>query len=193
MLITKAGHTFASPINGTVIDVGCLGFDFSNEAVLHGADRVIAFDLGRCKSDNEKISFYQAAVSGRDGFVKYNTHEKRNSWNVSRNGVKSAVSFSISSIARHHSLSRVSLLKLDCEGAEVEILKSLPGWLEIDQISVEFHLHRWPLTEHEVDSVVDRIASSYDVVSHEKTQRNAQESPNYWDSLFVRKGYSYTI
>ena len=70
---------------------------------------------------------------------------------------------SIDNILKNHS--KVDLLKLDCEGAEKNIL--LNGDLDLlyrcDQISVEFHTFRdyFDITKKDVDKIVERLSGIF--------------------------------
>jgi FkbM family methyltransferase len=79
------------------------------------------------------------------------------------------------------------VVKLDCEGAEYEILKTWPGPIA-NQITVEFHDFTGanPDGEETYKEIFDHLGQWYDIVQHEKTKLNGIE--NYWDSLFVLKG-----
>jgi FkbM family methyltransferase len=78
------------------------------------------------------------------------------------------------------------VVKLDCEGAEYDILKEWPGPIA-NQITVEFHDFTGcnPAGEETYKEILAHLGQWYDVVQHEKTTLNNIE--NYWDSLFVLK------
>jgi FkbM family methyltransferase len=65
------------------------------------------------------------------GHTAFHDHERDTFW---------VESTTIPAILKHHKIKRVKLLKLDCEGAEFEILGTSAGWLHrVDAIRGEIH------------------------------------------------------
>lgn len=91
---------------------------------------------------------------------------------------------------REHEVDFWEVVKLDCEGAEYEILEEWPGPVA-RQITVEFHdrLGRNPEAEPEryYARLMERIGHWYDVILHRQTRPPWGGLPTYWDSLFVLK------
>jgi FkbM family methyltransferase len=94
--------------------------------------------------------------------------------------------FNIEQIMKETNVEFWEIVKLDCEGAEYEILKTWPGPIS-NQITVEFHDFTGsnPNGEETYTEILAHLGQWYDVVQHEKTKLNNIE--NYWDSLFVLK------
>lgn len=184
MLTTQAEHSFISPLFGTVLDIGCYGFEFSRSAIEHGASRVIALDLGPCRHPPAGVTFLRCALGDSTRMIEYSQPKKRNAWHVGGSdavikqlGVDDAFAFL--------RIEEVSLVKLDCERSELTLLELLPPVVE--QISVEFHLHLWPEDEPRIDGIMSRMSERYNIVQHDKTIRKSGEPANYWDTLMVRK------
>lgn len=184
MLTQASEHSFIAPLSGTVIDVGCYGFDFSKEAIVHGAERVVAFDLGECRNPPDGVTFLRCALGDSTKMIEYSKPAKRNAWHVG-GGDAVIKQLGVADAFEFFKIDEVSLVKLDCERSELTILELLP--LSVRQISVEFHLHVWPEDEATIDGILSRMSERYDVVQHEKTSRKLGENANYWDTLMVRK------
>jgi FkbM family methyltransferase len=186
MLTTKHGHSFLGPLSGVVIDVGCLGFDFSAAAIEAGASQVIAFDLEDLPPPpDSRIHFLQRAVTSLGGERRFIQEQKRNAWRLSPVGTHTTESCSLQDVLRDLSITEIDLLKLDCEGSELEILENLPDCVR--QISVEFHLHVWPKQKSRINHLIHHLSGKFDVIQHDLTQRFSGDKWNYWDTLLARK------
>ena len=81
-------------------------------------------------------------------------------------------------------ISHWDLVKLDCEGAEFEVLENWPGSTWADQISVEFHDFT-SLFRHN-DKYYEELFASlkpYRVRLHEITEIGPGKARGHWDSL----------
>lgn len=186
MLITEHGHTFVGPLSGVVIDVGCYGFDFSLAAIDHGASKVLCFDLEDLTPPPvDKLRFFPCAVTAGSHQRRFIQETKRNAWRLSPVGQHIVASTTLSAIMQSQNIDNVELLKLDCEGSELEILENLPDGIQ--QISVEFHLHVWPKQQRRVDHLIRSLSHRFHVVQHSITKRHSADKWNYWDTLLVKK------
>ena len=184
MLTAYGGHSFVTPLSGTVLDIGCYNFEFSKAALEHGASRVIAMDLGPCNNHPDGVTFLRCALGDSTKMVEYIRPKKRNAWHIG--GGDSVIrQLSVFDLFTFFQLYKVSLVKLDCERSELSILELLPPGVR--QISVEFHLHVWPEDEPRIDGIISRMSERYDIIQHVKTIRKTGEHANYWDTLMVRK------
>lgn len=138
---------------GTVIDVGAnVGLFALRVAPL--AERVLCFEpfpanfelLERNTKHLENVSRFRLAVSNTSGKASFHesVHNVGHSLHadVSRGDGEVAVEcVTLHDAMTAHAVSECSLLKLDCEGAEYQILESLPedAWGRIDRTCMEYH------------------------------------------------------
>ena len=78
------------------------------------------------------------------------------------------------------------IVKMNCEGAEYEILSAWPGPIS-RQIVVSYHEHYRPRGDAYIGGVRAHLSKWYAVVRHEKDARY-YAGPNYWDDVYVLKG-----
>jgi len=52
-------------------------------------------------------------------------------------------SITLDRLISRHQIEKVKLLKMDCEGAEYEIIHSFQGWDKIEHLAMEFHPVSW--------------------------------------------------
>lgn len=144
------GHTFfanrLSP-SSVVLDIGANRGNFAREIITHWGCIVHAVEptpaLAMKLQSIEGIHIHQMAISGVGGDVFFNidpTNSEASCMVTESNGSSiSVVGKTLGSLLNE--IGRVELLKMDVEGAEVEILNCTPDHLlqEIPQITVEFH------------------------------------------------------
>lgn len=193
MLTAIAEHSVLLPIDGVVIDVGCGTLDFARGVIAAGARHVIAIDP--CLSAQwsvtiPSVTFMRVALVG----LKSSEHEKfvecvdaecstlKRCWN---DGIPSRVMreydvpvATLGEVLERMCVACAGLIKLDCEGAEYEILEHWPGAVA-KQVSIEFHDHT---TGRDIDELPEAFAKHYRVVQHDSYERRGRVS--HWDSLF---------
>jgi hypothetical protein len=76
-----------------------------------------------------------------------------------------------------------ALVKLNCEGAEYDILKTWPGPIA-SQIVVSFHEHIGAHVGHNMDEIIAHLGQWYRTVQHVRDQRYCA-GWNFWDSVFT--------
>lgn len=76
---------------------------------------------------------------------------------------------------------RWDAVKLNCEGAELEILRTWPGPIA-KQICVSFHCHVWPEHAAQIPGILAHLGQWYDVVQHPWDERYSAGF-NYWDTV----------
>lgn len=101
----------------------------------------------------------------------------------------------IKTLMSHYSIEKFSAVKLDCEGAEYDILMNWPGPIA-NQISVEFHEHilLQPHSDEYYKKLVNHLSQWYEApVNFIKEKRHCLATPNYWDVLFRIKSQHGTV
>ena len=143
----------------TVVDVGANVGILSLYAVSRGAARVYAYEpnaqsfahLQRNIQQNRLDSVilpHRVAVTGRGGdVVKFPVESSAYGAILPDDttaGFELVPTTSLEHIMRDNHLDRVHLLKLDCEGAEYEIVGQTPGevWDRVDAVRLEYHRGR---------------------------------------------------
>lgn len=142
---------------GLVIDIGAGIGDFAIMAARrHPQARVLAFEpfpesaalLRRNLQLNQvdQVHLFAEAVGASDGYASLDTSSRssvqHNTVRVAAgDGTMAVTRRSLAEIIDRYAIDRCDLLKLDCEGAEFEILLSLDQALlaRIDRISLEYH------------------------------------------------------
>lgn len=147
--------------NACVVDVGAHRGFFALFAALNtGADaRIFSYEPS---SDNyaalcsnvkdagfaKKITAHHAAIAGKSGELTLHLGADINhslysdyALNEQNAGKETVKAFSLADIMEKHTGGRIDFLKLDCEGAEYEIVFSSPAdiWQQIGTIAMEFH------------------------------------------------------
>lgn len=182
--MTIAEHSFDAwrlPERPVVLDVGCRGFGFGDgiRQLRPGAQlfELDIDDLGTARD------YHRVGIAGYDGFGGISDHAEPFARKLIA-GHDIQV-YTLESFSRLHGVARWDIVKLDCEGSEFHALLGL-GAPIADQISVEFHpWGGWTFAD--VDRVVQRLSRWYVVERHVKTAMAGME-PNYWDSLFIKRG-----
>ena len=143
----------------TVIDAGSYTGDSAVYFATNGATRVIGLEPYKDNLDlalenvNElnnlgsRITLLQAALSTNDGMTDFKVFEDEPNGNriasyTDRPSTTiKAKTMTIDSIMREFGLERINVLKMNCEGAEYDIIESLTDKTAplIDEIYVEFH------------------------------------------------------
>lgn len=188
-----AEHSVLFPVNGPVLDVGCRSFAFSKEMARRG-HTVTALDPDPTVEDPHvaSIEFRRWALVGNPALTAPESRRFRmdpdpQARRLSHDGEVEVSAVNLMFLAGYCWVGHWGLVKLDCEGAEYDILLNWPGPIA-DQITVEFHEHVAPKAPEVYDAIIKHLGQWYDVVQHEKSLRHCLGTPNYWDSLFCLRG-----
>ncbi|MBX3027484.1 FkbM family methyltransferase [bacterium] len=159
------------PPGAVVIDVGAnIGMFALHVAADHGAARVLAFEpfpesfalLQRNAARNrlDAIQPIPLAIAGQAGTRELHMqgrHGVHSLFGTSGEAVRIECITLADALARYD-VARCDFLKLDCEGAEYEILLDAPSdaYARIRRIALEYH--DW-ITDHHHDELVRRLAA----------------------------------
>lgn len=168
------------PKKAYILDIGCRGFEFTDYFKQQGHN-VYSVDVDSFPGK----TYNQCAITGEDGFVHVVKTDDPQGTFVRPAYIQTDIrSYTLQSFSDEVGVKAWDLIKIDVEGSEYGIIKSLHAPIA-RQISIEFHLHTGKYTEQEVTEMVGHLAGlGYWPVKHEKTSEHGAGF-NYWDSLFV--------
>lgn len=192
-LIEICNHTFIASLldsNSTVVDLGANMGEFSQKISSIFLCYVFSVEpvpeLFAQISDGQKVRKFNFCISDKPGRIELlvptnrcasiyqNDKDEENRVILSR-GV------TLDDLLEEQNIQSVDLLKVDIEGAELDLFASItPDSLQrIKQVTVEFHDFLWPKTHDKVEAIKKKLISSgYYCI---------QFSLNNGDVLFVRR------
>jgi len=123
--------------NGCIIDVGCLKWDWSSYFI--GKKRVIGVDPFENEINGAELFKGLIGISDGKTFIKYNGYSSSIFFS-NKNGIEVSV-LSWKSFCKLYNIDKISILKINIEGAEYSLLESLDeqDFEKIDQIAISFH------------------------------------------------------
>lgn len=201
--ITIGEHTIFPPPRGSyVLDIGCRFFTFAKAVREYECD-VVAVEPDKSVSQPKDSHIYliSTAVVSR---ANAGTNQVMVQWSYGegdhlatipgdkpKNHRRQRTScHSILDICDMVEVYKWEVIKMDCEGAEYQILLDWPGPIT-NQITVEFHEHTGANTQGDkiYEKILNHINQWYEPIKFEKGFIGKCRTPNYWDALFVLKGY----
>lgn len=133
---------------GIVIDAGAHRGEFSQRIHASTGARVYGLeanpDLMGNLRDSEGVEFIGMALAGESGRLTFHKQEPEKGSLVFQGESRESVTvraMTLEAFCAENKIESVALLKLDIEGAEIDVLKNTPDRLlsRIGQITVEFH------------------------------------------------------
>jgi FkbM family methyltransferase len=199
-----SSHSFLPDLlsrKGWVLDVGCKGFRFARRLAERHGCRVIALDPNKTIEDPRipNVLFQRKAL-----VASKNCDSRYASWgNEDGNGlaflgdyppnaeIYEVPTITLFDLQKEFGIEQFDLIKLDAEGVEYEVLRSL-RYPAARQISVEFHDFRgfnpYPDPEQFYLKLKQTIGSWYEFIKHERTPMHTEKPiMNYWDSLLIHR------
>lgn len=150
--IRVADHTFVPSLlkaGSTVLDCGVNRGEFARWFVNRLDCRVVGFEpdpyLYKTLADVQGFEVYRYAIGGHVGEVPLYLGQKTCSSTVFKEVDTEALNvpmITIEDVVNRYDIERIDLLKLDIEGAEIELLERIGGAFLRDhvvQVTVEFH------------------------------------------------------
>lgn len=190
------------PEHPVVLDVGCRDFMFCREILkVRPKAKIIALDPDPDIQDPKipGVLFLHTALvhDGRavSGYVQYGSNGTSKGYgnhltdqteiNHQEAKVISVPCVHLLELVRYYRVFHFDLVKLDCEGAEFDILENWPGRLAT-QISVEFHDYTFPQKRNKeyYANLMSKL-SDYRFVQHEAFHNEV--GYGHWDSVLVLK------
>lgn len=179
---------------GWVLDAGCRFFDLSECFVKLGC-KVLAIDPSKNVVDPnmENVTFEQVALMGNPNIKVAqfsDSHDAAHLVYEHRNPTPHVAQYNVQcmtveNLMSKHGIKHFDVVKLDCEGAEFDVLRHWAGPVAT-QISVAFHDFVNPeWCKAAYPSILKHLGQWYDVVQHEPYVRHGHGTPCYWDSLFT--------
>lgn len=174
------------PDHAVILDLGCLNFIFCNEMRRRGH---IVYPVDIQDIPDMDTLYHRVAITDYDGYGYVIHSNDKQATMFSQFDQKNARSERIKcrtlkSFMKELRIEMFDLIKMDVEGSEWQIIKSLDS-APARQIEIEFHLHTGVYSDVDVFRMCNKLFSlGYVDVSHEKTSQHGL-SPNYWSSLFI--------
>jgi hypothetical protein len=171
-------NTSLLPDKAIIMDIGCRGLLLTDHFRRRG-HKVYAVDIDELDrpKDYERIGI--ANYHGLIGVEK--TRDPQATHTKVGNDVECTT---LHRYMQYHEIEMFDLIKIDVEGDERAIIKSLEV-APAKQISIEFHLHLNNYNLEDVEKIVNKLHKlGYKTASHELTNEHGA-GLNYWSSLFI--------
>jgi FkbM family methyltransferase len=169
-----ASHTFLPRFidsSSTVVDFGASQGEFSHGILSKYGCRVFAAepapDLYAAIPRHPKLTLLPVAITGKNGSINLNIFEGRcasilgkiDAAEQSRLVVVETVT--LCEFKRRAGVSHIDLVKIDIEGAELEVLETASDedLVGIDQVTIEFHDYMFPEHREPVRQAKQKLAS----------------------------------
>lgn len=196
MLITLETHTlFDDPLgrDSVVVDLGANRGLFARAVVQRFGCRCLAVEtvpeLSTAIPALPGLTVVNAAIAGFDGAIDLNISSHPEASTIMANPGAGRVlrtcrvpALRLASLLAAHGIDRIDLLKVDIEGAEVELFQSMDdsSLAKIGQISCEFHDEFGMISPEQVDQIDQRLKKAgFDRIQFYRTNR--------LDMLYVNK------
>lgn len=161
-------------IHSNILDLGCRDFEFANFFHAH-----MVYPLDIAALDGE---YYQIAISDKNGTCGIKHTADLQGAHIIPNGEIRMMT--IDSFSDFVKVKKWDLIKMDIEGEEIKVLRSLEHPY-CKQITVEFHAH-CRQTKEELDSLLDWLEKWYHIHNRVWESRHGAGF-NYWDVLLIAR------
>ena len=169
--------TLRKPAN--ILDLGCRGFEFADYFRNSGGN-VVCADIAELDGD-----YYTVAISDRDGYCGVVRTADPQGWHIGEGNELRMMT--IKTFSEYVRVIKWDIIKMDIEGDEYNILNSSGTQHPIaDQVSVEFHAHTGRQTKEQIDELLNKLKTWYNVHGAIWEERHCA-GYNYWDVLLIAK------
>jgi FkbM family methyltransferase len=182
---------------GVILDVGCRGFRFAEffgrkahqlVCLDPAPDEVLPVSMNACW-----YRFIRSALVGpshpRTGWLRMTADPEARNVAPSRDSESDVQipCITLDELASQTGIASYELVKLNCEGAEFDILDGLTGASWARQIVVSFHEHT-PQARGDaaIEALIGKLSAWYEVFNHVKEPRYGCVA-NYWDTVLIRR------
>jgi FkbM family methyltransferase len=174
-VVTVRGHTFLADglkAGSVVIDLGANRGEFSRDVAARFGAKCLAVEASPDTARNipaaDNVRVLNYAITDHDGPVSFNLSMNSEMSSVHPSNVPSGSKLgtvdvqgrTLESLLRECAIDRADLLKVDIEGAEVQLFgprTSDEALRRIAQITIEFHDFTGAMTRSDVDTIVRRL------------------------------------
>lgn len=167
-----------------VIDIGCLGFGFTEFFDRRG-DIVYPIDIQELKGRH----YDRVAITSYTGDIGVKVMGDAQATKVTKRQTESSYTvpcYTLEDYMAKNGIEFADLIKIDCEGSEMEIILSLEK-APARMLSIEFHCHTGAYSKADVYKMVLWLESlGYKTVQHNYESRHGAGF-NFWDSLFIHQ------
>lgn len=171
MIDNILGHSFFQKLdeNSIVVDLGANHGVFAHSIIRRYGSRVFAVepvpDLALQISQHLRLTLLPCAISGSVGTMRINIYPDRCASGFALHTAESAVqsidtdTMTLAEFRRRNGIGPINLLKIDIEGAELDMFAAAADteFADIDQITIEFHDFLYPDTHPAVEAVKQRL------------------------------------
>jgi FkbM family methyltransferase len=191
--VTIVSHGLCPALLGprsVIVDLGANKGEFANAMAQQFGCRVYSVEASpetfNRIQDGPLIRKFNAAICGSSGPVKLNVSSNSEATSLKRLNsfdyvdVVTVPGLTLNEFLKNNGIAKIDLLKVDIEGAEIEMFNSCPDDFlrSIDQITVEFHEWAGISTITEVKTILRRLRSlGFSSFNFSRT--------NFGDVLFV--------
>jgi hypothetical protein len=150
---------------GAIVDLGCASWDWSQR--FFGKKRVVGVDPFENDPGVAGVEIWKGAIAATPSVLKMKLNGHGSSTRFAATDHTTPVeALSLLDLFQRYNIADVSVLKLNVEGSEIEILMTMPERLFecVDQIAVSFHdfLHG---DHRKTEAVLGYLRNWYDTVS----------------------------
>ncbi|MCW2247152.1 FkbM family methyltransferase [Azospirillum fermentarium] len=164
-------HSFFAQIdeNSIIVDLGANHGEFAHSVIQRYGSRVFSAEpvpeLAERITRHPRLTLLPVALSGAVGTMRINVYPDRcasgfDQYEGERAGQTiDTDTVTLAEFRRRNGIGRINLLKIDIEGAELDMFAAAADaeFADIDQITIEFHDFLYPETRPAVEAVKRRL------------------------------------